>query len=72
MASVHSLSQGNPRIIDALMTDDLTLGAQTDIICAFLILESDVNCPVTLIPVGTGNKSANIWMPSIQKALFQQ
>ncbi len=30
MASVHSLSQGNPRIIDALMTDALTLGAQMD------------------------------------------
>lgn len=30
MASVHSLSQGNPRIIDTLMTDALTLGAQMD------------------------------------------
>lgn len=30
MASVHSLSQGNPRIIDFLMTDALTLGAQMD------------------------------------------
>lgn len=28
MASVHSLSQGNPRIIDTLMTDILVLGAQ--------------------------------------------
>lgn len=30
MASVHSLSQGNPRIIDTLMTDALTIGAQMD------------------------------------------
>ena len=30
MASVHSLSQGNPQIIDALMTDTLVLGAQMD------------------------------------------
>ena len=30
MASVHSLSQGNPRIIDTLMTDALALGAQMD------------------------------------------
>lgn len=30
MSSVHSLSQGNPRIIDTLMTDALTLGAQMD------------------------------------------
>lgn len=30
MASVHSLSQGNPRIIDSLMTDALTIGAQMD------------------------------------------
>lgn len=28
MSSVHSLSQGNPRVIDALMTDALTIGAQ--------------------------------------------
>lgn len=28
LSSVHSLSQGNPRVIDALMTDALTLGAQ--------------------------------------------
>ena len=30
MASVHSLSQGNPRVIDTLMTDALTIGAQMD------------------------------------------
>ena len=30
MSSVHSLSQGNPRIIDTLMTDALTIGAQMD------------------------------------------
>lgn len=30
MASVHSLSQRNPRIIDTLMTDALVLGAQMD------------------------------------------
>lgn len=29
MSSIHSLSQGNPRIIDTLMTDALTIGAQT-------------------------------------------
>lgn len=28
LASVHSLSQGNPRIIDEVMTDALTIGAQ--------------------------------------------
>ena len=30
MASVNSLSQGNPRIIDNIMTDALTIGAQKD------------------------------------------
>ena len=30
MASVNSLSQGNPRIIDNIMTDALTIGAQMD------------------------------------------
>ena len=30
MASVNSLSQGNPRIIDNIMTDSLTIGAQMD------------------------------------------
>lgn len=30
MASVHSLSEGNPRIIDMLMTDALVLGAQME------------------------------------------
>ena len=30
MASVNSLSQGNPRIIDNIMTDALTIGAQME------------------------------------------
>ena len=30
MASVNSLSQGNPRIIDNIMTDALTIGAQKE------------------------------------------
>ena len=30
MASVNSLSQGKPRIIDNIMTDALTIGAQMD------------------------------------------
>lgn len=30
MSSINSLSQGNPRIVDNLMTDALTIGAQMD------------------------------------------
>lgn len=45
LASVHSLSEGNPRIIDALMTDALALGAQNDkkVIDADLIMAAANN-----------------------------
>lgn len=45
MSSINSLSQGNPRIIDNLMTDTLTIGAQMDknVIDAQVILSAANN-----------------------------
>jgi len=39
ISAVHSYSQGNPRLIDNLMSDALTLGAQMD----KMTIDSDVN-----------------------------
>lgn len=38
LSAIHSLSQGNPRIIDSLMTDALTIGAQS----GKTVLDADV------------------------------
>lgn len=40
LASIHSMSQGNPRVIDSIMTDALTIGAQQgkEVIDADIIL----------------------------------
>lgn len=48
LASVHSLSQGNPRIIDTLMTDALVLGTQMNraTIDAEVIMATANNLPL--------------------------